>query len=139
MYVADATSTLRIGSCVFDNNYRHPRCWPKKWPRLIGSRAGALSWAWEPERSELITTSQACRSIAPSVRVQRLAESVSIFKQFFTQDSVTFAGEHYRVTDLPAIPKAAQRPHPPIFIGGGGKSCLRWRRARPTLSAWNAS
>src|SRR5215471_11235784 len=24
MFVADATRTLRIGSCVFDNNYRHP-------------------------------------------------------------------------------------------------------------------
>jgi len=63
--------------------------------------------------------------IAPTgIRVQRLAESVAIFKQFFTQDSVTFAGEHYTVNDLPAIPKAAQRPHPPIFIGGGGKRLL---------------
>jgi alkanesulfonate monooxygenase SsuD/methylene tetrahydromethanopterin reductase-like flavin-dependent oxidoreductase (luciferase family) len=37
---------------------------------------------------------------------------------------VTFPGQHYHVTDLPAIPKAAQRPHPPIFIGGGGNQLL---------------
>jgi alkanesulfonate monooxygenase SsuD/methylene tetrahydromethanopterin reductase-like flavin-dependent oxidoreductase (luciferase family) len=28
------------------------------------------------------------------------------------------------MTDLRAVPKAAQRPHPPIFIGGGGKKLL---------------
>jgi alkanesulfonate monooxygenase SsuD/methylene tetrahydromethanopterin reductase-like flavin-dependent oxidoreductase (luciferase family) len=37
---------------------------------------------------------------------------------------VTFAGEHYTVTDLAAFPKPAQRPHPPIFIGGGGQKTL---------------
>ncbi len=60
----------------------------------------------------------------PLVRVQRLAESVSLLKRFFTQDTVTFAGEHYQVTNLAAFPKPVQRPHPPIFIGGGGQKML---------------
>jgi probable F420-dependent oxidoreductase len=53
-----------------------------------------------------------------------LTEAVAIFKQFFTQDTVTFSGEHYRVTAVPGVPKTPQRPHPPIFIGGGGKKLL---------------
>lgn len=124
MYVADATKTLRIGSCVFDVNYRHPV--------LLAKEVAAIDW-FSGGRFELGMGAGALRVDydhiglpydPPGVRVQRLAESVAIFKQFFTQDSVTFAGEHYRVTDLPAIPKAAQRPHPPIFIGGGGTKLL---------------
>ena len=34
----------------------------------------------------------------------------------------SFAGEHYTLTDAPALPKPAQRPRPPVIIGGGGKS-----------------
>jgi probable F420-dependent oxidoreductase len=49
---------------------------------------------------------------------------VSIIKQFFTQESVTFAGDHYTVTGLKAFPKPAQHPHPPILIGGGGRQVL---------------
>jgi probable F420-dependent oxidoreductase len=125
MYVADATRALRIGSCVFDVNYRHPV--------LLAKEVAAIDW-FSGGRFELGLRAGSLRVDydhvglpfdPPGVRVQRLAESVAIFKQFFTQDSVTFAGEHYRVTDLPAIPKAAQRPHPPIFIGGGGKQLLK--------------
>ena len=124
MYVADATRTLRIGSCVFDVNYRHPV--------LLAKEVAAIDW-FSGGRFELGLGAGSLRVDydavglpfdPPSVRVQRLTESVAIFKRFFTQDSVTFAGEHYRLTDLQAIPKAAQRPHPPIFIGGGGKKLL---------------
>src|SRR5205085_2098326 len=58
------------------------------------------------------------------IRINRLEEALRIIKQFFTQEAVTFAGKHYTVTDLQAFPKPLQRPHPPIFIGGGGKRLL---------------
>jgi alkanesulfonate monooxygenase SsuD/methylene tetrahydromethanopterin reductase-like flavin-dependent oxidoreductase (luciferase family) len=37
----------------------------------------------------------------------------------WTQESVTYEGRFYRVRDLALEPKPAQRPHPPIWIGGG--------------------
>jgi probable F420-dependent oxidoreductase len=124
MHVADTTSTLRIGSCVFDVNYRHPV--------LLAKEVAAIDW-FSRGRFELGLGAGSLRVDydqvglpfdPPGVRVQRLAESVAILKQFFTQDAVTFSGEHYRMTNLPAVPRAAQRPHPPIFIGGGGKKLL---------------
>jgi probable F420-dependent oxidoreductase len=124
MFVADATTTLRIGSCVFDNNYRHPV--------VLAKEAAAIDWL-SGGRFELGLGAGALRvdydqsGLAfdrPGVRIERLAESVALIKQFFTQDSVTFAGEHYTVTDLAGFPKPAQRPHPPIFIGGGGQKLL---------------
>ena len=32
------------------------------------------------------------------------------------------AGAHYPIVDSPALPKPIQQPHPPIIIGGGGKT-----------------
>ena len=34
----------------------------------------------------------------------------------------SFHGQYYQVTDSPGLPKPVQRPHPPILIGGIGKS-----------------
>jgi probable F420-dependent oxidoreductase len=58
------------------------------------------------------------------VRIDRLTEAVTIIKHFFTQEAVTFAGRHYRVTDLKAFPKPLRRPYPPLFMGGGGERML---------------
>ncbi|HEX6777712.1 MAG TPA: TIGR03621 family F420-dependent LLM class oxidoreductase [Ktedonobacterales bacterium] len=124
MLVAEATRTLRIGSAVFDNNYRHPVLLAKEVAAIdqfsggrfeLGLGAGALQVDYD--QSGLTFD-------PPGVRIRRLGESVALIKQFFTQDSVTFAGEYYRVTNLAGSPKPAQRPHPPIFIGGGGKKTL---------------
>jgi F420-dependent oxidoreductase-like protein len=35
-------------------------------------------------------------------------------------ETFSYSGEHYSLTDSPALPKPAQRPKPPIIIGGGG-------------------
>ena len=39
------------------------------------------------------------------------------------------AGEHYTLTDSPALPKPVQRPRPPVLVGGKGK------RRTPALAA----
>jgi F420-dependent oxidoreductase-like protein len=44
-----------------------------------------------------------------------------------------FSGKHYTVTDSPGLPKPAQRPGPPIIIGGGGK------KRTPRLAARHAA
>src|SRR5262249_43596424 len=36
----------------------------------------------------------------------------------------TFSGHHYRVQNLKGFPRPVQRPHPPIYIGAGGKRLL---------------
>src|SRR5437870_542897 len=51
-------------------------------------------------------------------------EAVRILKSFFVDEKVTFSGKYYTVTDLAGLPRAVQRPHPPLFIGGGGRRLL---------------
>lgn len=47
-----------------------------------------------------------------------------VLKGCFGPGAFSFAGEHYTITDYDAYPKPVQHPHPPIFIGGGGRSTL---------------
>jgi alkanesulfonate monooxygenase SsuD/methylene tetrahydromethanopterin reductase-like flavin-dependent oxidoreductase (luciferase family) len=47
-----------------------------------------------------------------------------VLKGAFSGAPFSFAGEHYTITDYTGQPVPAQRPHPPFFIGGGGRRTL---------------
>jgi F420-dependent oxidoreductase-like protein len=56
-------------------------------------------------------------------RFERLEEQLTIITGLWdTPEGATysFAGQHYQLTDSPALPKVVQRPRPPVIIGGGG-------------------
>jgi F420-dependent oxidoreductase-like protein len=56
-------------------------------------------------------------------RFARLEEQLAVITGLWdTPEGATFdfAGDHYTVGDSPALPKPAQRPHPPVIVGGGG-------------------
>jgi probable F420-dependent oxidoreductase len=61
---------------------------------------------------------------AGGVRVERLAEAVTIVKSLLEGEEVTFTGRHYRVSAHKIHPLPVQRPHPPILIGGHGRQLL---------------
>lgn len=118
MFATDVTRTLRIGSYVFDNNYRHPVLLTKEVAALNRPSSGSFELGLGARRYRAEYDQVGLPFDPPLVRIRRLAEGVSLIKRFFTQDTVTFAGEYYTVTDLKAFPKPAQRSHPPLFIGG---------------------
>jgi probable F420-dependent oxidoreductase len=60
----------------------------------------------------------------PGVRVSRFEEAVHIIKRFFTEETISFSGQYYQVTELKGHPKPQQRPHPHLYIGGGSKRML---------------
>src|SRR6266568_8001917 len=124
MAAADATKTLRVGSFVFDNDFRHPALLAKEIATLDLLSGGrfelGIGAGWH--RPEYEQTGLPFESAG--VRISRLEEALRIIKGFLTEETVTFAGSHYTVTGLKAFPKPLQRPHPPIFIGGGGKRLL---------------
>jgi F420-dependent oxidoreductase-like protein len=65
-------------------------------------------------------------------RFDRLAEQLAVITGLWeTSADQTFSydGTYYKVTDSPALPKPAQRPRPPVIIGGGGP------RRTPALAA----
>src|ERR1039458_7473920 len=125
MAAADATSTLRLGTLVFDNDYRHPVVLAKELATLdllsggrleIGIGAGWMRTDYEES------------GIAydpPSVRVDRFEEGVAIISGLLETDApFSFEGDHYKVTEHHLLPRPVQQPRPPLIIGGGGKRVL---------------
>ena len=121
---AVSTSTLQIGATVLGNDFRHPAVLAKELATVdvladgrtfIGLGAGWL-------RSDYTETGIPYDS--PGVRIERLEETVAILKGLFGAEPFTFEGKHYRIDSLDGTPKPLQQPHPPIFIGGGGRRVL---------------
>jgi probable F420-dependent oxidoreductase len=56
-------------------------------------------------------------------------EYLQLMKTLWTEDAPRFEGKYYRVADITMLPHPAQKPHPPIWIGGHTEPALR-RTAR---------
>ena len=59
-----------------------------------------------------------------STRVARLAEALEVIRRYFTMEFVDFAGDHYHINQMEALPRCVQRPNPPILVGAGGPRML---------------
>ena len=121
---ADVTSTLRVGSFVCDNDFRHPAMLAKETATLDVLSGGRLELGlgagWmKPEYEQAGIPFERA-----SVRIERMAEAIQIMKGLFADGPVDFAGRYYTVTGLEGFPKPTQRPHPPLYIGGGGQRHL---------------
>ena len=119
--LAQATRRLRLGTLVTGIHYRHPAVLANIVSTLdiiSGGRVElGIGAGWNEEESgaygiELGTLRE---------RSDRFEEACEILVGLLSQETTTFAGKHYRLTDARNEPKGPQRPHPPICIGGNGE------------------
>jgi probable F420-dependent oxidoreductase len=124
MAAAAATSTLRVGTLVLDNDFRHPTLTASEAATLDILSGGRLElgigagWMLEDYEKSGIPFDQ------PRIRVDRLEESLTIIQGLLRGETVSFHGKHYHITNLEGTPRPVQQPHPPILIGAGGKRML---------------
>ncbi|WP_214416678.1 TIGR03621 family F420-dependent LLM class oxidoreductase [Sphaerisporangium fuscum] len=122
---ACATTRLRVGTLVFANDFRHPAVLAKETAGLDLLSDGRLEvglgtgWAAADYSAAGLTLDP------PGVRVDRLAEAITVLKGLWSEGPFSFEGEHYRITALDQRPKPVQRPHPKLQLGGGGPRVLR--------------
>lgn len=124
MAAADATTSLRVGALVWDNDYKHPVVLAKELATMdvlsdgrleIGLGAGWMVSDYE----------QAGIAYDPApVRIDRFEEGLAVIRGAMGTDPFSFTGTHYTVSGYDGRPKPVQRPCPPILIGGGGKRVL---------------
>jgi probable F420-dependent oxidoreductase len=121
---ADATTDLRVGCLVFDNDYKHPVVLAKEVATIdvlsggrveLGIGAGWMNSDYEQS---------GIQHDRAGVRIDRMEEGITILKGLFADGACSFEGDHYRITGLDGQPKPVQRPHPPFLIGGGAKRVL---------------
>jgi probable F420-dependent oxidoreductase len=121
---AALTTRLRLGTMVLAVDYRHPVMLAKETATLDALSGGrfelGLGAGWL--RREYEAAGLPFDSVG--TRIDRLEETLRILDGLFGDGPFSFAGKHYTVTDLDGDPKPAQRPRPPVLIGGGKRRVL---------------
>jgi probable F420-dependent oxidoreductase len=121
---AEATTHLRVGTNVLNNDFRHPVFVAREVATVdlltegrfqLGLGAGYMHAEYDEAGFRFETGGR---------RVARLAEAVRIIKGLCTGAPVTFVGQHYHVRGHQLQPLPVQRPHPPLLIGGNGPRLL---------------
>ncbi|MEY4009410.1 MAG: hypothetical protein RLZZ93_102 [Actinomycetota bacterium] len=118
MAAADATTDLRVGALVFDNDYKHPVVLAKELATIdllsdgrleIGLGAGWMISDYEEAGIPYDS---------PKVRIDRFVEGLAVIKGTMAEGRFTHAGEHYK----------SRRARP--------TSSASTARSRPASSAW---
>ncbi len=122
---AAATTDLRVGSLVFDNDYRHPVLLAKEVASLDVLSGGRVEFGLGAGWMNSDYDQSGIPHDPAGVRIDRLEEAITVIKGLFAEGPTSFSGEHYTITDLDGLPKPVQRPHPPFLIGGGAPRVLR--------------
>ncbi|RRO14935.1 LLM class F420-dependent oxidoreductase [Saccharopolyspora rhizosphaerae] len=122
--LARETSRLRLGTLMTAGTFRLPgplAIAVAQVDQMSGGRVEfGLGSGWYEEEH----TAYGIPFPALGERFDRYAEQLEIITGLWeTPEGRTFSfdGKHYQLTDSPALPKPAQRPRPPVLIGGGGK------------------
>jgi alkanesulfonate monooxygenase SsuD/methylene tetrahydromethanopterin reductase-like flavin-dependent oxidoreductase (luciferase family) len=82
--------------------------------------------------------------VQPNDRVGRLIEWITLIRQLWTEEDVSFEGAHYQCAHLTIAPKPAAQPHPPIWIASNavGERALVERTLRRVVAhadGWQTS
>lgn len=135
--VAAATTTLRIGTSVLCNDYRHPVVLAKEVATLdvlsdgrfeLGLGAGWMTADYEKA---------GIQQDSGGTRIERLAEAIDVLDGLFADGVFSYSGEHYQIKDLDGLPKPIQRPRPPLKLAGGGKRMLSLAAERADIVGIN--
>ena len=134
--MAEATKRVRIGTMVTGNTYRHPAVLAKIATTVDHLSGGRLEFGLGAGWAEVEHTMLGIDFPGVGERLRRLDEACHVIKKLWTEEEAGFEGRYYRLQGAFAQPRPVQRPHPPIWIGGGGE-----RRTLRTVAAhadvWN--
>ena len=120
---AEATTTLRIGTLVWCNDYRHPVMLAKEAATIDVLSGGRLEFGLGAGWMTSDYEQSGIPLDRPGVRIERMAEALTIIDGLFGDGPVTFRGDHYTVTCMEGTPRPLQS-HIPVLIGGGGRRVL---------------
>jgi probable F420-dependent oxidoreductase len=130
-YVAGCTSRVRLGTAVTLLPLRHPLLTAKTVATLDVLSGGRVTLGvaagWLEQEFQVLDVSFEDRGAL-------LDEGLDVMRAAWTQTEVSYEGRFYRVHGVASYPHPAQKPHPPIWVGGHTKPAMR--RAAQYGSAW---
>src|SRR3954469_6964325 len=121
--LAGVTSRVLLGTTVLIVPYRNPVLTAKMVASLDALSGGrvvlGIGAGWVPEES-------AMRGVPFAERGAMTDEYLAAMRELWTSPAPTFAGKYTQFSEVHFEPKPTQKPHPPIWVGGG----LRFLDAR---------
>jgi probable F420-dependent oxidoreductase len=116
-----ATSRLRVGTGVCLVIQRDPIVTAKEVASVDYLSGGRFEFGvgagWNREE-------MANHGTDPRTRMAVLRERVEAMKAIWTTEEASYSGQHVRFDGIWSWPKPAQRPHPPVLVGGEGPTVL---------------
>jgi probable F420-dependent oxidoreductase len=116
-----ATSRLRVGSGVCLVIQRDPIVTAKEVASVDYLSGGRFEFGvgagWNREE-------MANHGTDPRTRMTVLRERVEAMKAIWTQQEASYSGKFVHFDRIWSWPKPAQRPHPPVLVGGDGPTVL---------------
>ena len=132
--IAGATSRIALGTGVANIPYRDPITTAKVVATIdVLSRGRMILGAglgWMQEEFDIL-------HVPYAERAARTEEYLAICKVLWTEEYPSYAGKFFQFSDIKFEPKPAQRPHPPIWIGGYSEPAIR--RALRIGDGWHPS
>ncbi len=119
--LAATTSTVRLGQMCTCNTYRPPSYLAKVAASIDVISGGRLEMGIGAGWYEHEHDGYGYPFLSPGGRLGMLREGVEIMKAMWTEDEVTYEGEHYQLKGAISQPKPIQEPHIPFWIAGGGE------------------
>jgi F420-dependent oxidoreductase-like protein len=119
--LARDTERVRIGQMVGCNGYRNPALLAKIASTIDVASHGRLNAGIGAGWYEHEWRAYGYGFPDIPERMRMFREAVEVIHKMWTEDYPTFAGRHYTIDGPINEPKGVQKPHPPLWIGGGGE------------------
>jgi len=116
------TSTIKLGTGITLVPERNPLLLAKEIASLDRFSGGrflfGIGTGWLREETELMGGDFVHRWT-------QTREAIAVMKALWTQDEAEYHGQYFNFPLVRSYPKPAQKPHPPIILGGHAKNVLR--------------
>jgi alkanesulfonate monooxygenase SsuD/methylene tetrahydromethanopterin reductase-like flavin-dependent oxidoreductase (luciferase family) len=123
MNVANRTSNLRIGMAVTLAAFYHPLRIAEEVALLDVLSGGRVNWG---AGRGFDRTEYRAFNITPEDSYPRFREHVDIVRRAWTDDRLTYQGEHWQFEDVEVLPKPLQQPHPPMWLAASSPDAVEW-------------
>src|SRR5690625_1783283 len=123
--LARETSSITLGTLVSSATFRQPGILSIQVAQVDQMSGGRIELGLGAGWFETEHTAYGIEFPSGRERFDRFAEQLAIITGLWeTPQGLTFdfAGDHYQLSDSPALPKPAQSPRPPVLVGGFGKN-----------------
>jgi probable F420-dependent oxidoreductase len=121
--IARETSSIRLGTMVLCNEFRHPVQLAKEAVTLDVASGGRFELGIGAGWYEREFRAAGLPFPRPRVRLERLGEAVKILRAAFAGEPFSFTGKHYAIEDMLVSPRPVLPPT--IWVGGKGDRAIR--------------